>query len=78
MSQSKIRNLVFNNAESDMIREILIEELKVAVGKLIIGRVAGHDGVTGEIIKYLNEERMRQLLELLSLVRIMNETPKYW
>lgn len=57
---------------------ITTEELEKAISKLKLGKAAGIDEITPEMIKFLNTEGKEKLLEILNIAYSEGITPQDW
>ncbi|KAF2888659.1 hypothetical protein ILUMI_17514 [Ignelater luminosus] len=51
-------------------------ELDDAISKIKVRKALGEDEITGEMVKYSQEEDKQELLSLLNLIARKKETPK--
>ena len=55
-----------------------MEQLAQAIQKMKNGKTTGHDEITADVIKALDESGLNELLKLLDDIRAEKMTPKDW
>ena len=58
--------------------EINMEELEESIQMIKIGKAPGDDELTGEMIKCLNENYKKELLDMINQMKIEKMVPKDW
>ena len=53
-------------------------EMREAIKRMKLGKAAGYDGITPEMIKYTGEAGEEMLLNIIQLVWIRKQIPKDW
>ncbi|XP_050511411.1 uncharacterized protein LOC126887736 isoform X2 [Diabrotica virgifera virgifera] len=55
--------------QQEQIGNITQKELTNAINKIKMGKAPGHDDITAEMLKYMNEERQLELLKIMNMMR---------